>query len=100
MGEDARPPAPPAGTAADAATTNSGTAAPNNDTPNNDTPNNRLGARLSCGFFPWATPELHGEAGLRGTILNHEVRSECEIAHAREHILITKRGKERHTERE
>ena len=31
-------------------------------------------ARLSCGFFPWASPDLHGRAGSGGTAtaLNHE----------------------------
>ena len=41
-----------------------------NQHPDGDYPDIR--ARLSCGYFPWACPDLHGKAGADGTVLNHE----------------------------
>jgi len=34
-------------------------------------------ARETCGFFPWACPDLHGAAGARGAVLNHEGMGGC-----------------------
>merc|ERR1712216_119082 len=36
-------------------------------------------ARMSCGYFPWASPELHGKAGWNGTVLNHEGMGGCMV---------------------